>query len=118
MVRHALLLVVATLPAAATRAAAPFLAGRREFFADKIEAPGNVKLQTDVIAAAKKPVSWKQQMLFRERLMAGSAARGVAQTVLHPIDVARTRLQAKGVTMAFSPGIFLKGCLEAFLMSV
>ena len=27
----------------------------------------------------------------------GAGARGVAQTLLHPIDVARTRLQAKGV---------------------
>merc|ERR1719465_42441 len=40
---------------------------------------------------------WKSQMLFRERMIAGAGARGVAQTLLHPIDVARTRLQAKGV---------------------
>jgi solute carrier family 25 S-adenosylmethionine transporter 26 len=53
--------------------------------------------------------TWQQQMLFRERLIAGAAARGTAQTFLHPIDVIRTRLQAKGVAMDWSPQTFVKG---------
>ena len=56
-------------------------------------------------------------MLFHERLIAGSAARGVAQTVLHPIDVARTRLQAKGVTMKFTPQTFIKGITPQFVLA-
>lgn len=60
---------------------------------------------------------WKSQMLFRERMIAGAGARGVAQTVLHPIDVARTRLQAKGVQMAFTPRTFIKGILPQFLLA-
>jgi len=72
-------------------------------------------------AAAKSKVesssSWKSKMLFREQLLAGSASRGVAQTVLHPIDVARTRLQAKGVTMKFTPQTFVKGVAPQFLLA-
>ena len=57
-----------------------------------------------VVKKSSKSVSgWKDQMLFREKLIAGASARGVAQTMLHPIDVARTRLQAKGVEMTFTP---------------
>ena len=73
---------------------------------------------TDTVAAAEKPLgSWKKELLFRERLIAGSSARGVAQTVLHPIDVARTRLQAKGVTMAFTPRTFVKGIMPQFVLA-
>lgn len=61
--------------------------------------------------------SWKTQMLFTERMIAGSCARGVAQTFLHPIDVARTRLQAKGVQMAFTPKTFLKGISPQFFLA-
>lgn len=63
------------------------------------------------------PVSWKSQMLFRERLIAGACARGVAQTCLHPIDVARTRLQAKGVSMTYSPKVFVKGIGPQFALA-
>jgi solute carrier family 25 S-adenosylmethionine transporter 26 len=41
----------------------------------------------------------------------------VAQTVLHPIDVARTRLQAKGVTMKFTPNTFMKGVAPQFFLA-
>jgi len=68
-------------------------------------------------AAKPKEGSWKKEMLFSERLIAGSAARGVAQTCLHPIDVARTRLQAKGVTMAFTPQTFVKGITPQFILA-
>jgi solute carrier family 25 S-adenosylmethionine transporter 26 len=56
-------------------------------------------------------------MLFRERMLAGSAARGVAQTFLHPIDVARTRLQAKGVAMKWSADTVLKGVGPQFFLA-
>jgi solute carrier family 25 S-adenosylmethionine transporter 26 len=36
---------------------------------------------------------------------------------LHPIDVARTRLQAKGVKMAFTPQTFLKGVGPQFTLA-
>lgn len=36
-------------------------------------------------------------LTFKERMAAGAIARGVAQTVLHPVDVMRTRLQARDV---------------------
>lgn len=72
----------------------------------------------DARAVVKKGKgSWKDQMLFRERLVAGSAARGVAQSVLHPIDVARTRLQAKGVSMTFTPNTFVKGIAPQFWLA-
>lgn len=56
-------------------------------------------------------------MLFQERMVAGASARGVAQTFLHPIDVARTRLQAKGVTMKFTPQTFVKGVTPQFVLA-
>ena len=73
----------------------------------------------EAAACAKKRSvsSWKDQMLFRERLIAGAGARGVAQTVLHPIDVARTRLQAKGVEMTFTPKTFVKGVVPQFVLA-
>jgi solute carrier family 25 S-adenosylmethionine transporter 26 len=72
---------------------------------------------TTEAAAAAKPKSWKDQMLFTERLVAGASARGVAQTFLHPIDVARTRLQAKGVAMQFTPQTFIKGVAPQFFLA-
>jgi len=100
----ALVVLLVGLPSLAARAVVPSspLAGR-----------------SDTVAAVDKklPGSWKSQMLFNERLIAGSCARGVAQTCLHPIDVARTRLQAKGVTMTFSPGIFVKGIMPQFVLA-
>jgi len=53
--------------------------------------------------------NWHTQMDFQERLTAGSGARGITQLILHPIDVARTRLQAKDVKMVFTPRTFAKG---------
>lgn len=67
--------------------------------------------------SSKSVAGWKDQMLFRERLIAGASARGVAQTVLHPIDVARTRLQAKGVEMTFTPQTFVKGVVPQFVLA-
>eukprot|EP00322_Chrysochromulina_rotalis_P002901 CAMPEP_0115857828 /NCGR_PEP_ID=MMETSP0287-20121206/15779_1 /TAXON_ID=412157 /ORGANISM="Chrysochromulina rotalis, Strain UIO044" /LENGTH=296 /DNA_ID=CAMNT_0003312065 /DNA_START=19 /DNA_END=909 /DNA_ORIENTATION=- len=61
--------------------------------------------------------TWQNQMLFHERMIAGAASRGTAQTLLHPIDVARTRLQAKGVKMAFTPKTFLKGVGPQFVLA-
>jgi len=72
----------------------------------------------EAAAAAKtKSLSWKDQMQFNERLIAGAGARGVAQTFLHPIDVARTRLQAKGVAMKFTPQTFVKGVAPQFFLA-
>ena len=52
-----------------------------------------------------------------ERMIAGAGARGTAQTLLHPIDVVRTRLQAKGVQMTFSANTFVKGVAPQFVLA-
>lgn len=54
---------------------------------------------------------------FKEQMLAGAIARGVAQTVLHPVDVARTRLQAKNVVMQWTPGTFIKGVFPQILLA-
>jgi len=68
-------------------------------------------------AAVKKPRTWQGEMTFNDRLCAGAAARGTAQTFLHPIDVLRTRLQAKGVTVKWTPETFLKGVGPQFFLA-
>jgi len=75
--------------------------------------------RTTEIHAAKpaKGGDWKSKMLFKEQLIAGSAARGCAQTCLHPIDVMRTRLQVKGMTMKFSANTFVKGIAPQFFLA-
>lgn len=74
--------------------------------------------RNDVIAAQPaQQDEWKSQMLFREQLIAGSAARGCAQTCLHPIDVLRTRLQAKGVKVTFTVNTFVKGVAPQFFLA-
>jgi len=65
-------------------------------------------------AASKAAVS----LNFQEKMIAGATARGVSQTILHPIDVARTRLQAKGVKKDWSPKVFLKGVLPQIILAV
>ena len=68
-------------------------------------------------AAVKKPTTWQSEMTFNDRLISGAAARGTAQTVLHPIDVLRTRLQAKGVAVKWTPDTFLKGVGPQFFLA-
>jgi len=70
-----------------------------------------------VVKQKKGADEWKSQMLFSERLIAGAGARGVAQTMLHPIDVMRTRLQAKGLTMSLDAKTFVKGVAPQFLLA-
>ncbi|KAK7241025.1 S-adenosyl-L-methionine transmembrane transporter [Aureococcus anophagefferens] len=62
--------------------------------------------------------SWRSQMTFTDRMAAGSGARAVAQTCLHPIDVMRTRLQAKSITSALTPRTFLKGITPQFALAI
>ena len=68
-------------------------------------------------AVKSKSDDWKSQMLFSERLIAGAGARGVAQTMLHPIDVLRTRLQAKGVAVTLNAETFAKGVAPQFFLA-
>lgn len=56
-------------------------------------------------------------LTFQEQMLAGAIARGVAQTLLHPVDVARTRLQARGVTMQWTPRTFVKGVFPQILLA-
>ena len=72
----------------------------------------------DARAAVKKSSSsWKSHMTFVDRMAAGAASRGVAQTLLHPIDVARTRIQAKGVALTLTPQTFVKGVGPQFVLA-
>jgi len=59
------------------------------------------------------------QLSFGERLIAGAASRGIAQTSLHPVDVLRTRMQAKFKGLKpIEPATFLKGILPQILLAV
>lgn len=69
-------------------------------------------------AAQPAGVDALAQLTFREKLIAGSIARGAAQTVLHPIDVARTRLQAKGLARNWAPSVFLKGLVPQIVLAI
>lgn len=51
-------------------------------------------------------------------MAAGAIARGVAQSTLHPVDVVRTRLQARGVQVSWKPSVFIKGFLPQFLLAI
>ena len=52
-----------------------------------------------------------------EQLLAGSVARIVAQTVLHPLEVVRTRRQAVGVRMRWDAPTLLRGLAPQFALS-
>eukprot|EP00871_Galdieria_phlegrea_P002994 jgi/Galph1/3696/GphlegSOOS_G2363.1 len=58
------------------------------------------------------------ELTFQEKLLGGAIARGVAQTLLHPVDVARTRLQAKGVRRNWSPAVFVKGVIPQIVLAI
>ncbi|PXF45645.1 putative S-adenosylmethionine carrier 2, chloroplastic [Gracilariopsis chorda] len=67
-----------------------------------------------VAAAAAAAV----QLTFQEKMLAGAIARCVAQTVLHPIDVLRTRLQAKNVGSVFNASVFVKGIIPQITLAI
>eukprot|EP00180_Rhodochaete_pulchella_P001655 Plantae.Rhodophyta-Rhodochaete_pulchella.ctg24974.p1 GENE.Plantae.Rhodophyta-Rhodochaete_pulchella.ctg24974~~Plantae.Rhodophyta-Rhodochaete_pulchella.ctg24974.p1 ORF type:complete len:357 (+),score=39.89 Plantae.Rhodophyta-Rhodochaete_pulchella.ctg24974:58-1071(+) len=66
-----------------------------------------------VAGSAAAPV-----LTFQEKLISGSIARGIAQTVLHPVDVVRTRLQAKDIKANWHPSVFLKGVAPQILLAI
>lgn len=55
---------------------------------------------------------------FQEKMLAGAIARGVSQTILHPVDVVRTRIQARGVKVSWKPSVFIKGVLPQIVLAV
>lgn len=55
---------------------------------------------------------------FSERMVAGAIARGIAQTVLHPIDVVRTRMQARGIARSWAPHVFVKGVAPQVILAL
>ncbi|GJQ14427.1 hypothetical protein GpartN1_g6218.t1 [Galdieria partita] len=73
------------------------------------------KLQSKT-AAVEGNISY--ELNFQEKLLSGAIARGVAQTFLHPVDVVRTRLQAKGVKRNWSPVVFTKGVIPQIVLAV
>ena len=85
-----------------------------EMLACLLLAAGAARRSAVLTAAKAQPTT---QLLFHERLIAGAGARGIAQTCLHPIDVVRTRVQAKGVSLNLSPQTFLKGVAPQFFLA-
>lgn len=57
-------------------------------------------------------------LTFTEKMTAGAIARGVAQTILHPVDVIRTRVQARGVATSWNPKIFVKGVIPQISLAI
>lgn len=55
---------------------------------------------------------------FQEKMAAGAIARCVAQTLLHPIDVVRTRLQARDIAASWKPGVFVKGVIPQISLAI
>jgi solute carrier family 25 (mitochondrial S-adenosylmethionine transporter), member 26 len=78
----------------------------------RTKAKGRAGRAAEAAAAAAAPA-----LTFGEQMLAGAVARGVAQTVLHPVDVVRTRLQAQGVSMQWRAGVFAKGILPQVLLA-
>lgn len=57
-------------------------------------------------------------LTFREKMFAGAIARGVSQTILHPVDVVRTRMQARSVKTSWKPGVFIKGVIPQISLAI
>lgn len=72
------------------------------------------RFPVNVAAAAAAAV----QLNFQEKMVAGAIARCVAQTVLHPVDVMRTRLQAKNVGSVFNASVFVKGVIPQITLAI
>mmetsp|Transcript_7600 Transcript_7600/g.23044 ORF Transcript_7600/g.23044 Transcript_7600/m.23044 type:complete len:356 (-) Transcript_7600:1220-2287(-) len=74
----------------------------------------------DILTLVARAVAGKDAptLSFVQKMIAGACARGVAQTVLHPIDVIRTRLQAKHVRSSLSINTFLKGVVPQITLAV
>lgn len=90
---HALALLAA--PACAYVPLAPALAPRASALAAPPGARRGHELARRVRGGAPSAAMVVGELTFVERLIAGSIARTVAQTVLHPLDTLRTRAQAK-----------------------
>lgn len=67
-----------------------------------------------VVGQAAPPIP----LNFREKMVAGAIARGVAQSVLHPVDVVRTRLQARNVAKSWKLGVFIKGVIPQIALAI
>eukprot|EP00741_Cyanophora_paradoxa_P014601 tig00020812_g14081.t1 len=76
--------------------------------------PAAAPAPTPAPAAADDDV----QLTHTDNVICGSIARGLAQTLLHPMDVLRTRRQAKTIKTALSLGTFAKGIIPCVVLSV
>eukprot|EP00189_Rhodosorus_marinus_P007702 CAMPEP_0184752368 /NCGR_PEP_ID=MMETSP0315-20130426/43543_1 /TAXON_ID=101924 /ORGANISM="Rhodosorus marinus, Strain UTEX LB 2760" /LENGTH=408 /DNA_ID=CAMNT_0027231695 /DNA_START=24 /DNA_END=1250 /DNA_ORIENTATION=+ len=70
------------------------------------------------MAEVAQGVAGSTTLSFTQKMIAGASARGIAQTVLHPIDVMRTRLQAKGITSTLTLETFLKGVVPQIVLAL
>ncbi len=72
----------------------------------------DIELSNAAAAVAAAPLT------FFERMFCGAVARGVAQTVLHPIDVVRTRVQARNISGGFTLSTFVKGLSPQVILAL
>lgn len=79
--------------------------------------PTRARSHAGAAADARAAASRALPLSFGEQMFAGAVARGAAQTVLHPVDVVRTRLQASGVDMRWAPAVFAKGILPQMILA-
>ncbi|KAJ8900713.1 hypothetical protein NDN08_000014 [Rhodosorus marinus] len=70
------------------------------------------------MAEVAQGIAGSSTLSFTQKMIAGASARGIAQTVLHPIDVMRTRLQAKGITSTLTLETFLKGVVPQVVLAL
>eukprot|EP00172_Hildenbrandia_rubra_P003035 Plantae.Rhodophyta-Hildenbrandia_rubra.ctg44164.p1 GENE.Plantae.Rhodophyta-Hildenbrandia_rubra.ctg44164~~Plantae.Rhodophyta-Hildenbrandia_rubra.ctg44164.p1 ORF type:complete len:366 (-),score=61.41 Plantae.Rhodophyta-Hildenbrandia_rubra.ctg44164:227-1324(-) len=59
-----------------------------------------------------------QTLTFRQKMIAGAIARGIAQSILHPVDVVRTRVQAINVSGGWTLGTFLRGISPQIVLAL
>lgn len=71
-------------------------------------------LSADARASTAPPIP----LSFQEKMAAGAIARGAAQTLLHPIDVVRTRLQARDIAASWKPAVFVKGVIPQISLAI
>ena len=67
-----------------------------------------------LVSAASSAI---QTLTFKQKMLAGAIARGIAQGILHPVDVVRTRVQAVNVSGAWNLATFTRGLSPQLILA-